>query len=50
MTVSRATFCGLRRARGVTSGPSLIAVVRAAIAASAIHGSATGRSVAPRIM
>jgi hypothetical protein len=39
--VSRATLTGLRRASGVTIGPSRIRSVAVAIAASVIHGSAT---------
>jgi hypothetical protein len=41
VAVSRATLTGLRRASGVTIGPSRIRSVAAAIAASVIHGSAT---------
>ena len=41
-TVSRATFHGRRRDSGVTIIPSRTRSVRAAIAASAIHGSVAG--------
>src|SRR5215207_5261943 len=41
VAVSRATLTGLRRASGVTIGPSRIRSVAVAIAASVIHGSAT---------
>ncbi len=44
MTVSRATFCTRRRDSGVTIGPSRSRSVRAAIALSATHGSATART------
>jgi hypothetical protein len=43
VTVSRATFAGRRRARGVTSGPMRIRSVAAAIALRAIQGSATSQ-------
>ena len=41
-TVSRATFCGRRRASGVTSAPIRTRSVATAIADRAIHGSTTG--------
>ena len=50
LVVSRASFCGRRRATGVTSGPSRTVSVAVATAASRIHGSATGRNGPVRYM
>jgi hypothetical protein len=44
VTVSRATFCTRRRGSGVTIGPIRSLSVDEAIAVSATHTSATGRS------
>ena len=42
VAVSRATFCGRRRASTVMQTPSVTERVSGAMAASVVHGSATG--------